>query len=58
MRYLFQESGNNLSLFEETEIQSKCVSHNGILQSKYKLLKKSIQLKEVYEHDRIKVKPT
>ena len=38
---LFQESGNYIPLFEDTEIQSKCVSHNEILQSKdnFSLLK-------------------
>ena len=34
MTELFQDSSNGLPLFEETEIQSKFVSHNDILQSK------------------------
>ena len=37
MTELFQESGNDIPLLEETEIQSKCVSHNDILESKDKL---------------------
>ena len=34
MTELFQDSSNGLPLFEETEIQSKFVSHNDILQSR------------------------
>ena len=34
MTELFQESGNYLPLFEETEIQSKCVLNSDILQLK------------------------
>ena len=30
---LFQNSGNDITLFEETELQSKCVLHNDIIQS-------------------------
>ena len=37
MTELLQEYGNDLPLFEDTEIKSKCVSHNYILQSKDKL---------------------
>ena len=34
MTELFQESGNYLLLFKETELKPKCVLYNGILQSK------------------------
>ena len=37
MTELFQESGNDLPLLEETELQSKFVWHNYILQLKDKL---------------------
>ena len=33
-----QESGDNIPLFNETKNQSKCVFHDDILQSKYKLV--------------------
>ena len=52
MTELFQESGNDLTLFEDTEIQSKFVSHNYIIQSKkYMLLincKTQITLRELW----------
>ena len=50
---LSQESGNDISIFEETELQSKFVLHNEIIQSKVKLFLKSIHLKELYEPDGI-----
>ena len=36
MTELFQEYSNDLPLFEDTELQSKCVLNNDILQSKDK----------------------
>ena len=36
MTELFQEYGNDLSIFEYTDVQLKLVSHNDILQYKYK----------------------
>ena len=36
MTEIFQESSNDLLLFGEKEIQSKCVFHNSIIQSKDK----------------------
>ena len=37
MKELFQEYRTDKPLFKEKEIQLKCVSHNGIIQSKDKL---------------------